>query len=61
MSEIKPLTKIEWMKRDMAKEGFYPTEQVILRVLDGEEPEFFEPAMIDIILETGHAWDDSNQ
>lgn len=59
--DVKPLTKNEFILKELASEGYYPSEQAVERILDGDEPEFFEPALIDYILDAGFEWDDKNK
>lgn len=59
MADKKPLTKMEWMLRELNSDGFYPTEQAINRVLAGEELEFFEDALVDYIHELDAEWNSS--
>jgi hypothetical protein len=56
MTEPAPLTKVEWIKKELATEGFYPTELGIERVLNGDAPDAFEDALVDIILELETEW-----
>lgn len=53
----KPLTKMEWMLRELNNDGFYPTEAVVERIQAGEKPEFFETSLIDYIEELDAEWE----
>lgn len=44
-------TKMEWMLQELNNDGFYPTEQAVQRILEGNAPEFFEDALVDYVLE----------
>jgi hypothetical protein len=56
MTEPAPLTKVEWIKKELATEGFYPTPQAIERVVAGDAPIAFDDALVDIILELETEW-----
>lgn len=57
MSDKKPLTKMEWMLRELNRDGFYPSELAVNRVLAGEHLEFFEDAMVDYIMDANDEWE----
>lgn len=55
-STDKPQTKMEWMLQELHKDGFYPSEKAINSVIAGDEPEFFEPELIDYIQALESEW-----
>ena len=44
-------SKMEWMLQELNNDGFYPTEQAVQRILDGNAPDCFEDALVDYVLE----------
>ena len=49
------MRKIEWMLEELQVDGFYPSEDTINRVLNGEH-EVCDPAMADYIIELDSEW-----
>lgn len=55
------MSKIEWIITEANDEGFYPTEQAVQRVLEGNPPEFFEDALVDFIELASEEWESQKQ
>jgi hypothetical protein len=55
MADKKPLTKMEWMRKELASDDYHPSNAAIEKVIAGEDVPF-EPALVDYIMDLEVEW-----